>query len=57
MTVVGALAIVWGAGVLGICIMKKIQPENKIYPVWAAVVCVAFTLFLKWYVSQALYLQ
>lgn len=57
MQIFGALIIVWGAGILGICIMKKIQPEDKFYPIRAVTICILFTLFLGWYVSQGLYLQ
>lgn len=41
--------IVWIVAFAGICIMKKIQPGDKIYPVWAITVCILLTLFVGWY--------
>lgn len=46
------LFIVYIIGLICIFIMKKLQPEDKIYPVWVVVVCVMLTCFLKWYVSS-----
>ena len=43
--------IVWIIGIIGIGIMKKIQPYNKIYPVWVAFVCIVFTCFVISYGS------
>lgn len=43
--------IVWIVAVVGICIMKKIQPDNRIYPVWAVMICILLTLFVGWRVS------
>ena len=45
------VAIVWIVAVVGICIMKKLQPDDKIYPVWAVMICILLTLFVGWYVS------
>lgn len=35
----------WVLGLLCVKVMKKIEPDNKIYPVWALFVATAFTLF------------
>ena len=37
------LLAVYAAGMIGIKIMKKIQPEDKIYPVRVAFVCIVVT--------------
>lgn len=42
-----AVVLVWIVALTGILIMKKIQPEDKIYPAWAATICIIFTLFVK----------
>lgn len=39
------LALVYIIGGVGILIMKKLQPEDKIYPVWVAAICVILTCF------------
>ena len=44
MGVIIMLALIYVAGIIGVAIMKKLQPWNNIYPVWVAVVCVVFTL-------------
>lgn len=51
MLVIVSIAIVWIAAIAGIFIMKKLQPDNKIYPVWAVMICILFTLFIGWHVS------
>ncbi len=38
--------IVWAVALAGISCMKKIQPEDKLYPVWAVFVSALFTLFV-----------
>lgn len=43
------IAIVWISSVLGIICMKKIQPNDLFYPVWAVFVAMAFTAFVLWY--------
>lgn len=42
---------VWVIAIVGIRIMKKIQPGNKIYPVWAVIICILLTLFVGWHES------
>lgn len=51
MGVVILLVIFYGIAIAGIAVMKKIQPEDKIYPIWVAFICVAFTCFVRWHVS------
>lgn len=41
--------IVWMVGLVGIAVMKKIEPDNRIYRVWVLFVEVAFTLFVVFY--------
>lgn len=36
---------IWALGAICIKIMKKIEPDNKIYPVWALFIALAFTGF------------
>lgn len=38
-------AVIWMIGVICVLIMKKIEPENKIYPVWVLFIALAFTVF------------
>ncbi len=45
------LIIFYGIAIAGIVVMKKIQPEDKIYPIWVVFICAAFTCFLIWHVS------
>lgn len=40
------LAIIYLSAAICITLMRKIQPENKFYPVWAVFICVVFTVFL-----------
>ena len=35
----------WVLGILCVLWMKKIEPNNKIYPVWVLFIALAFTLF------------
>lgn len=45
------VATVWIVAVVGICIMRKAQPDNKIYPAWAVIICILLTLFVGWHES------
>ena len=45
------VVIVWIVAVVGICIMKKLQPDDKIYPVWVVIVCILLTLFVGLHVT------
>lgn len=40
MNICALLVLVYLVGSAGIVIMKKLQPEDKIYPVWVAAICV-----------------
>lgn len=46
MFAVGMILIVWIVAAVGICIMRKIQPNDKIYPVWAVIICILLTFFV-----------
>ncbi len=35
----------WILGAVCVRVMKKIEPSNKIYPVWALFISLMFTLF------------
>lgn len=49
MSILWPIGIVWAAAIAGIKLMRKVQPENKIYPAWVAFVVVVFTCFVLWY--------
>lgn len=36
---------IWIIGVVCVLVMKKIDPNNKIYPVWALFIALMFTAF------------
>lgn len=36
---------IWLVGALCVCFMKKIEPHNKFYPVWALFIAILFTLY------------
>lgn len=37
--------LIWAIGGGCVALMKKIEPDNKIYPVWALFIASAFTVF------------
>lgn len=39
------IIILWVACLLCIAIMKKIEPESKLYPLWALFVSIIVTVF------------
>ena len=39
---------VWTVAIIGIRVMKKIQPNDRIYPVWAVIICVLLTIVVGW---------
>lgn len=39
-----AIGIIWITATAGIVIMKKIEPNNRAYPVYAVIVVLLFTL-------------
>lgn len=43
------IVIMWVIGIIGIAIMKKIEPDNKIYPIWVLFIAMAFTVFAIFY--------
>lgn len=45
------MLIMWMVGIVGIWVMRKIQPEDKIYPIWVVFVCVAIICFVIYYES------
>ena len=49
-SVIFALIIVYAVAGMGIRIMKKLQPDDKIYPVWAVIICILLTLFIGYHV-------
>ena len=51
MGVILLVILVWVVAGLGVLIMKKIQPEDKLYPWYALAVCIALTGFVAWHVS------
>ena len=51
MGVIIAVLSVWVSAFVGIKIMKRIQPDNKVYPWYALCVCVVLTVFVTWHVS------
>ncbi len=38
------VGIIWIAAAVGIVIMKKIEPHNRAYPVYAVIVALLFTI-------------
>ena len=44
-----AVVIVWIVALVCILIMKRIQPEDKTYPVWAVAICIILTLFVRFH--------
>lgn len=51
MCVILLVILVWVVAGLGVLIMKKIQPENKLYLWYAIAICVIFTAFVVMHVS------
>lgn len=41
--------VMWIVGVIGVLVMKRIEPDNKIYPVWVLFIEIAFMLFVVFY--------
>lgn len=48
------MLIMWMVGIVGIWVMRKIQPEDNIYPIWVVFVCIAITCFVIYYESYVL---
>lgn len=51
MGIIIAISSVWAVAGIGCYIMKKIQPENKLYLWYAVAICVIFTTFVVMHVS------
>ena len=45
------MSLPWIAAVIGSLIMKRIQPENRLYPIYAFGICVMVTVLVSAYVS------
>lgn len=43
--------LVWIVGLKCIPVMKKIEPDNKWYPVYAIVICILYTIWTIVYFS------
>lgn len=41
--------LIWILGALCVLILKKIEPQNKVYPVQALFISVVYTLFALYY--------
>lgn len=51
MSVLILLLAIYIIAAAGIVVMKKIQPEDNVYPIWVVFICIVVTCFLVWYVS------
>lgn len=54
MNIIILLMLVYLVGIVCVLTMQKIQQDRKsfiLYTAWVAVVCIALTCFLVWYVS------
>lgn len=40
------IVIMWVIGIIGVFAMRKIEPDDKMYPVWVLFVVLAFTVFV-----------
>ena len=46
MGVILLITLVWIVGIVGCIVMKRIQPDNKLYPVYAMSICILLTIFV-----------
>ncbi len=44
--VIFVIVPIWAIAIAAIIIMRKIQPEDKIYPVWAVTIAACLTVFV-----------
>lgn len=51
MGVILLTTFVWIVGAIGCVVMKRIQPENKLYPIYAVSICILLTAFVIWNIS------
>lgn len=42
------LIMIYAAALAGIAVMRKIAPEDKLYPVWVVFICVLFTCHVNY---------
>ncbi len=40
------IVIMWVIGIIGVFVMRKIEPDDKMYPAWVLFVILAFTVFV-----------
>lgn len=40
------IVIVWLVAIIGIVIMQKIKPQDSIYPIYALIVAMIYTVFI-----------
>ena len=43
-----AIVGVWGVAIAAVAIMKKIEPENKVYPFWALALAAINMIVIIW---------
>lgn len=43
-----AIVGVWGVAIAAVAIMKKIEPENKVYPFWALALAAMNMIVIIW---------
>ena len=43
-----AIVGVWGVAIAAVAIMKKIEPENKVYPFWALALAAINLIVIIW---------
>lgn len=46
MGVILLIALVWIVGIVGCVVMKRIQPDSKLYPIYAISICIILTIFV-----------
>lgn len=47
--------LVWIVGIIGIAIMRKIQPEDVLYPFYVLAICILLTLIVDYQKSWHLF--
>lgn len=51
MGVILLTAFVWIVGAIGCVVMKRIQPEDKLYPIYVVLICISLTVFVIGHIS------
>lgn len=49
--------LVWIVGIIGIAIMRKIQPEDVLYPFYVLAICILLTLVVDYQKSWHLFFR